>query len=120
MNKMETIHFREINKSEPVMAIVALQAESKAETIKQMNEFFNRTDVFKFGSKLEITDMKRIVGNVLGEEGRTDYLLVFNKNPERYVNGLRRIAVCTDLKWIDDYLTNYSNDYEVLSDSNNG
>lgn len=110
---METIHFRLIDRTQPVMAIVALTVDDKAKTIEQMNEFFTKKGIFYHSSRLKIVDMKKIVGNVEGDKGRTDYLLYFNRDPNEYVNEDKRLTF-EDLKWIDDYLDNYSSDYKEL------
>lgn len=54
-------------------------------------------------------------GNVLGNKGRRDLLLVFN--PEAKVN-VGKLAVWRiqfgDVSWVDDFMVNYAKDYALL------
>lgn len=53
---------------------------------------------------------RRITGNILGDDGRWDYLLEFD-NPNIPFNPIARLDF-PDLKWTDDFIDNFSKDYE--------
>ena len=55
----------------------------------------------------------KLTGNVLGNEGRTDLALIFDKNTKVNIGKLAmwRISVGS-CSWIDDFIVNYAKDYE--------
>lgn len=60
----------------------------------------------------KIVSIKRIDGNVLGDEGRWDWLVSFEK-PVR-VNVIARLS--TPVKWVEDFIDNYAADYGCTCD----
>jgi hypothetical protein len=54
----------------------------------------------------------KITGNVLGEDGRTDLVLIFNKDVDMHVGKLAmwRLAF-RDVSWMDDFVVNFRKDY---------
>lgn len=66
------------------------------------------TKLFKdFNFNNTVTEIRKIDGNVKGENGRTDWLLIFNKS----IKGIRPFALMQDVKWIEDFIDNYGKDY---------
>lgn len=63
----------------------------------------------KFSQGKNIIAAMRITGNLKGEDGRTDYLFVFD-HPEKQFNPMARMTI-DGLKWLSDYLVNYKTDY---------
>lgn len=63
----------------------------------------------KFSSGKRLIAAYRITGNIKGEDGRTDYLLVFD-NPETQFNPIARMTI-DGLKWLSDFVVNYKSDY---------
>ena len=55
-----------------------------------------------------VVQMLRITDNVLGDDGRHDYIVVFDKDPE--FNYAARFRV-PDIKWICDFVVNYRDDF---------
>ncbi len=53
-----------------------------------------------------------VEGNILGKNGRTDLLLVFNKNSKPNIG---KLAIWRlrfgDISWTEDFVTNYRKDY---------
>ena len=63
----------------------------------------------KFSSGKHLIAAYRITGNIKGEDGRTDYLFVFD-NPETQFNPIARMNI-NGLKWLSDFIVSYKSDY---------
>ena len=63
-----------------------------------------------FAPGKNLTGCRRITGNLLGDEGRHDYLLEFD-HPEIPFDPIARLKF-SDIKWTDDFIDNYAKDYE--------
>lgn len=74
---------------------------------KELQEFLSEELGFSKGKNL--IGCRRIMGNLLGDDGRWDYLLEFD-HPEIPFNPFARLQF-RDLKWTDDFIDNYSKDY---------
>lgn len=75
---------------------------------EEANHYFQVDTEFAPGKNL--TGCRRITGNLLGDEGRWDYLLEFD-HPEIPFNPIARLRF-SDIKWTDDFIDNYAKDYE--------
>lgn len=62
-----------------------------------------------FSKDKNLIGVHRITGNILGDEGRTDYLLVFD-NEDVPFNFMARLRF-SDIKWTDDFIDNYKRDF---------
>ena len=51
----------------------------------------------------------RVTGNVKGDEGRWDWVIVFDKDPK--FNCIRRFQTPWPIKWISDFIDNYAGDF---------
>jgi hypothetical protein len=84
----------------------APESETK-ELEDSMNGFFGEESGF-VTSGAKIKSVLRITGNVRGEAGSHDWLLVFDKDPA--FNCARRPM--DFIKWVSDYVDNYAAWYE--------
>ena len=75
---------------------------------EEANKFFQEDTGFAPGKNL--VGCHRITDNILGDEGRWDYLLKFD-HPEIPFNPIARLRF-RDIKWTGDFIDNYSKDYE--------
>lgn len=78
------------------------------EDIQPMNEFFHETGLIPLGKNL--IDWKKIDGNILGESGRSDILLIFDRS-EIIINPLARLRLGSEIKWTSDFIVNFRHDY---------
>lgn len=78
----------------------------KEEMQKQATEFFKSTGFVT--NDAYVVRMLRVTGNVIGDEGRWDWVVVWNKDPE--FNCVARLNT-PDTKWICDFVDNYQRDY---------
>lgn len=67
------------------------------------------SDGMGFSRDKALTGVYRIMGNVLGADGRTDWLLTFD-NPQKMFNPIARLRF-PDLKWTSDFIDNYGGNY---------
>lgn len=115
---MKTIHFKEIKDNGVNMVFTGLLVDNEKSTLKQMNAYMTEKGVFRNGVKA--IELMKIDGNVLGDEGRSDILVLFNKRidisePGNYnINPFKRILHSPDLKWTCDFLDNYKRDYKAI------
>lgn len=58
---------------------------------------------------VQITHVLRITGNVKGDEGRKDWLVVFDKDAK--YNCLKRSQTYWKVSWVCDFTVNYRRDY---------
>lgn len=89
-----------------VMTGLIFEPDEKDALIAQMNEVFTEDNLLQEGAK--VTDVERIEGNVLGDEGRTDVLIHLDKFA---VNPMVRITKWRDVKWLEDFIANFGSDY---------
>lgn len=74
---------------------------------EEVTHFF--ADELGFSKGRKVIGCHKITGNVLGDKGRSDYLLEFD-HAEIPFNPLARLR-CPDLKWTSDFIDNYRQDY---------
>lgn len=101
--------FSELNKTKKIgVVMVALEFEEdqKDDVIKQMNEVFTETGLLTDGTK--VINIEKIEGNVLGSKSRTDVFIELDKFG---VSPMVRIMKWRDVKWVEDFVVNYANDY---------
>lgn len=58
----------------------------------------------------QVSKALRITGNVRGDEGRWDWVLVFDKNPN--FNCIKRFATPWKVSWVCDFVPNYGDDFD--------
>ena len=59
---------------------------------------------------VHITHVLRITGNVKGDEGRADWLVIFDGDAE--YNCLKRFLTNWRVGWVCDFIVNYREDYD--------
>lgn len=63
----------------------------------------------RFSKGKNLIGCRRIMGNILGDNGRWDYLLEFD-NPIMPFNALARLRF-SGIKWTSDFVVNFAKDY---------
>ena len=119
MTALRSIPFAELASNEALHAttitllgVTAPTTEEEASSlVKQITEFFQ--EIGFFDSSLTAVSVSKILGNVLGEEGRTD-LLVHLSGDLSETNPWNRLGVAEWVKWTEDFVVNYSEDYETM------
>ena len=76
----------------------------------EVNTFLHDIGLIPKGKSL--IGVHRITGNVLGDEGRWDYLLRFDHS-ELQISPIARLYHAEYFKWTSDFITNYRRDYHV-------
>ena len=102
--KLDTIPFSEI-KAKNTLVMMGMTATK--ENIPHITNYLKGNGFLKSGTVINAQD---ITGNVLGTEGRNDILLTL-ENPE--YNYPKRLLF-EEVKWTEDFVTNYAEDYGVL------
>lgn len=59
---------------------------------------------------VKITHVLRITGNVKGDAGRKDWVVVFDSDPK--YNCVKRLQAYWKTSWICDFVVNYREDYD--------
>lgn len=77
--------------------------------ILKLDEFFHEINLIP--KDKHVVDIHFISDNVLGSDGRSDYLIEFDR-PDLYVNPMVRLQVGRGVKWTSDFITNFKEDYK--------
>lgn len=88
-------------------AVIVATIFDDNEDWEAVNDFLANQLGFSKGKNL--IGVRRITDNVLGDEGRTDNLLVFD-NEDVPFNFMARLRF-PDIKWTSDFIDNYKKDY---------
>lgn len=107
--QFEIIDFNDIidNGTNVVMLGLIVENESEDNLKQQINSFFTEFGLFTKG--VEVVRIKKIGGNVLGNEGRSDVLLELSDSIS-CINPIKRLQI-GDIKWTEDFLVNCREDY---------
>lgn len=97
-----TIRFAEIK---PGNNIVMMGISDLDEARDQLPEFFLDNKI----TNMAPTAVYRILDNVRGNDGRTDWLVEFPENVN--FNCMARLAFAQMMKWTEDFIANYHSDY---------
>lgn len=76
--------------------------------IQMANEDFKESGFIKNDD--EVIEIYKIDGNVKGDEGRSDLLLVL-KIGVLSIDPIKRISEYPFIKWVEDFIENYKEDY---------
>ena len=90
------------------LVVTGIIVDDVKETITQMNEHFAESGLFQNDCK--VTDLVFIEGNVLGSEGRSDWLIALSGTTAD-VHPIKRITEWSFVKWLGDFIANYEDDY---------
>ena len=88
-------------------AVIVATVFDENEDWQSVNDIIANQIGFSKGKNL--IGVRRITGNIRGEEGRTDYLLVFD-NEDVPFNFIARLRF-PDIKWTSNFIDNYKRDY---------
>ena len=114
MKNIKTVDFKDVENYNDGNTIVwtalALKGEDGDVLKKEMTKFFTEEGFFLNGT--EIIEICKIGGNVKGNRGRSDALLVLNQFD---VNCLKRFAF-DGLTWTEDFVVKYAKDFGVESE----
>ena len=102
----EPIHFSEIKSNGHNAVIIGITFPEDMDW-SELDDFLMNMEQLGFCDK-PLTGVRRILDNVLGDEGRTDWLLEWDEGVN--FNVLRRLQ-WPPLKWTEDFLDNYGKDY---------
>lgn len=107
-----TIHFSDLSKFNDSNSLVATALELNESDLNDVNDFFANEVGLSEGKNL--IGAYRILDNVLGDEGRTDWLFVFD-NENIQFKPLKRLALGSWVKWTSDFIDNFKNDYAPVA-----
>lgn len=108
--KTDSIHFKELDKFNDSNSAVLLGMEfEEGDDFSELNDFL--ADKLGFSKGKNLIGVHRITGNVLGDEGRHDWLLEFD-NEEVNFNYIARLRCGKSLKWTSDFIDNYKDDFK--------
>lgn len=96
----------EQDKNSCVIMGLSVQAPDMKELQDDATEFFQSTGFVT--NDAYVVRMLRVTGNVKGDNGRWDWVVIFDKDPE--FNCVARLHT-PDTKWICDFVVNYEEDY---------
>lgn len=106
-----TISFNELDKFNDSNSAVLLGIEfEEGDDFSKLKDFL--TNELGFSNGKNLIGVHRITGNVLGDEGRRDWLLEFD-NEDVQFNPLARLRCARSLKWTSDFIDNYREDYDA-------
>lgn len=93
-----------------LLGVEAPKNEEEAQTfVENVTAFFRETGFFS--PSLSVVAVSKVLGNVLGEEGRTD-LLVHLSGSLSETRPLKRLMFAEWVKWTEDFVVNCAPDYE--------
>lgn len=115
--KTESISFSELKEltkfndrnSAVLLGVNLDEVDNQEEEFKNLNNLLSNEIGFSKGKNL--IGVHRITGNVLGDEGRHDWVLEFD-NEDVMFNCIARLRCGQNLKWVSDFVDNYVRDYE--------
>ena len=96
----------EQDKNSCVIMGLSIKAPDMEELQNDATEFFQSTGFVT--NDAYVVRMLRVTGNVKGDDGRWDWVVIFDKDPE--FNCVARLHT-PDTKWICDFVVNYEKDY---------
>lgn len=71
---------------------------------------FLDTDLNLIPKDKHVIGWHKLSDNVLGDDGRSDYLIEFDR-PDLSINPMARLMYGRDIKWTSDFIDNYKQDY---------
>lgn len=109
--KTDTISFEELMTSNKYnnrnSAVIVATIFTEDEDWDSVNDFL--ANLLRFSNGKNLIGVHRITGNIMGDEGRTDYLLEFD-NEQVQFNPIARLRF-SDIKWTDDFIDNFKHDF---------
>lgn len=109
MEKMKSIKFsqlRDYNDSNSIVFMAVIFESS--EDIQNLDQFFHEINLIP--KDKHVIDIHFISDNVLGSDGRSDYLIEFDRD-DLSINPMARLMYGEDIKWTSDFISNHKNDY---------
>lgn len=110
--EIKEIRFRDLEKfndsNSIVVTALTLDHSDPEEAFKQSQQFF---DEIKLCPGKKVINIYFINDNVLGNNGRPDYLFEFD-HPEIQFSPMVRLQYGRDIKWTSDFLDNFGSDYK--------
>lgn len=110
MDKMKNITFSQLKDYNDSNSIIFMAVIFKSlDDIQKLDEFFHEINLIP--KDKHVVDIHFISDNVLGSDGRSDYLIEFDR-PDLNVSPMVRLQVGSDIKWTSDFITNFQKDYK--------
>lgn len=107
MNESKELNFNSLGDGDFSHTLVWTSLLMRDEDLKEMDEWFHEIKLIR--EQDHLVDWKHISGNVLGDQGRSDTLLIFNQDVE--FNPMVRLQLGREVKWTDDFFCNFREDY---------
>lgn len=103
----QPIHFNELKDISDDNAVVLIATTFPEDfNFDELDDFLSNELCFSKGKKL--VGVRRILGNIKGNAGRTDWLLEFEGDV--FWNVIARLRF-PSLKWVSDFIYNYKEDF---------
>lgn len=113
-SRINEVHFgdlKEYNDSEFLIIMGLVVSEDTIENAKEvLGKVYLEKGLYKNG---HIEDLIHISGNVLGDKGRSDFLMKLSAGTE--ISPAGRLLFGRDVKWVSDFICNSIDDYEKES-----
>ena len=110
MINRDSISFAELSKfNDSNSAVLMAITFPEGFDFNELNEDLSNGLGFSKGKNL--IGVHRITGNVLGDDGRTDWLLEFD-NEDVQFNYIARLRYGVHLKWTSDFIDNHKRDFK--------
>lgn len=103
----KTISFRNLEDYNDSNSVVWTALVMRDEDMQPMNEWFHQIGFIPEGKNL--IDWKKVSGNVMGDQGRSDILLIFDREDLQF-NPIVRLQI-GEIKWTSDFIDNFRKDY---------
>ena len=108
--KNNDVKFKELkNYNDSNSAVLMAVTFPEEYDFNELNDLLSQEIGFSKGKNL--IGVHHICDNVLGKDGRTDWLLEFN-NEDIDFNYMVHLRYATTLKWTSDFIHNYKKDYK--------
>lgn len=112
--KINEINFNDIDREKFAIVVTGAGGDLN-DWVKGLSEDLINNNLINEEDKSKdiFTEAYKITGNVKGEDGRIDLLLIFNSNIKINIGRLAMWRLRrSSIKWHDDFLDNYRHDYE--------
>lgn len=111
--KLNTINFEQLadyNDGNSLMLLnIIFPDMEREEIVRDVDQWLHE---IKLITDKHVKDVKFLTGNMMGEDGRKDYLIEFDSAASP-INPIQRLQYANMLKWTSDFINNYSADYDA-------
>lgn len=108
--KLQTINFDELSNYNDSNSIVFAGTLISDDDVEDICTF--PTEIGLAPADKHVVGIYKILGNVKGDKGRVDWLIVFDREDIQF-NFITRLKYRGWIKWTSDFICNYYNDYNL-------